>query len=76
MCNLLKDRDLQTLVGRTEFDVSHTNRDFAPISRSLAYCVGSRYRRSVPSAKMMPVSGQVSDSHNVPGAVSRPVSFF
>ena len=52
--NVLKDRHLQTLVGRAEFDVSHAN-PFC-VHRTIAGVrVGSRYRRSVPSAKMMPV---------------------
>ena len=55
VCNILEDRDLQTLVGCTEFDVSHANRILRPSHDRWTLRVGSRYRRSVPSAKMMPV---------------------
>ena len=62
VCNVLKDRDLQTLVECTEFDVSHTHLILRPshdgrvVGRFEVWTLGTQCQDDTGA-------GQVSDSH-------------
>ena len=70
VCNILKDRDLQALVGRAEFDVSASNWFLRPSHDRRLLC---GFEVEAFGAQCQDDRGvcQVFDSHSVSGAIAR-----
>ena len=71
VCNLLKDRDLQTLERSTEFDVSRTYH-LLRSSHDCRLLRGFEVEAFGAQCQDDACVGQISDSHDVPGTIARP----